>query len=99
MKINGNSDTSAIQQATTKAAGKKDAAKAEAGTNSASVSLSDLSSHLHALESTGATDSDFDAKKVEQIKQAIRDGKFQVNSEAVADKLVASVQELFGKKH
>jgi negative regulator of flagellin synthesis FlgM len=37
---------------------------------------------------------DFDAEKVERIAQAIRDGKFQVNPEAIADKLISNAAEL-----
>jgi negative regulator of flagellin synthesis FlgM len=48
------------------------------------------------LASQGA-DGSFDAKKVARIAQAIRDGKFEVNAEAIADKLIANAQELLGK--
>jgi negative regulator of flagellin synthesis FlgM len=61
------------------------------------VQLSDLASRLSQLE-TQFGQTDFDAKKVEEIRQAIADGRFQVNSEAVADKLLSSVAELLGKK-
>jgi negative regulator of flagellin synthesis FlgM len=37
---------------------------------------------------------DFDAEKVERIAQAIREGKFTVNAEAIADRLIANAQEL-----
>jgi negative regulator of flagellin synthesis FlgM len=43
------------------------------------------------------TSADFDAEKVERIAQAIRDGKFQVNAEAIADKLIANAQELLSR--
>jgi negative regulator of flagellin synthesis FlgM len=62
------------------------------------IHLSTLSSHLHELESSLAAGSPFDAKKVGAITQAIRDGKFSVNAGVVADKLLASTQELLGKK-
>jgi negative regulator of flagellin synthesis FlgM len=62
------------------------------------IHLSTLSSHLHALESSLAAGGAFDAKKVSAITQAIRDGKFSVNSGVVADKLIATTQELLGKK-
>jgi negative regulator of flagellin synthesis FlgM len=39
-------------------------------------------------------DADFDASKVERIAQAIRDGKFEVNAEAIADKLLAHSREM-----
>ena len=55
---------------------------------SAEVAISPLASKLAGAEG------EFDAKKVDAIKQAIRDGKFQVNAEAVADKLIAHAAEL-----
>ena len=50
------------------------------------------------LQSGTAADPSFDAKKVEHIAQAIRDGKFTVNAEAIADKLIFNAQELLGRK-
>jgi len=100
MKIKG-SDAQAPLPATDKAGpkAKASASRPAAGADAPAVQLSDLSARLHALESGSKVDSDFDAAKVETIKQAIRDGKFEVNSEVIADKLISSVQELFGKKH
>lgn len=40
---------------------------------------------------------EFDNEKVQRIAQAIRDGKFTVNAEAIADKLIANAQELLGR--
>jgi len=100
MKINGSTDPASLIAGNAKATGKNGGTKAaEQTADSAPVRLSDLSARLHALESGSSVDSDFDAAKVESIKQAIRDGKFQVNSEAVADKLISSVHELFGNRH
>ncbi len=56
-----------------------------------------LSTAAAALTSPAANTS-FDAKKVERIAQAIRDGKFTVNPEAIADKLIGNAQELLGRK-
>jgi negative regulator of flagellin synthesis FlgM len=50
-----------------------------------------------AMLSTDSADGSFDAEKVKRIAQAIRDGKFEVNPEAIADKLIANAQELLGK--
>ena len=51
------------------------------------------------LSSSDAGRADFDADKVERIAQAIRDGKFQINAEAIADQLIANAQELLPKTH
>jgi negative regulator of flagellin synthesis FlgM len=61
------------------------------------VQLSDLATRLNQLESRFA-DGEFDAKRVEEVRNAIAEGRFSVNSEAVADRLLASVSELLGKK-
>jgi negative regulator of flagellin synthesis FlgM len=61
------------------------------------VQLSDLGSKLAQLESKFAG-SDFDVKKVEEIRNAIAEGRFKVNADAVADKLLSSVSDLLGKK-
>jgi negative regulator of flagellin synthesis FlgM len=45
-----------------------------------------------------AADPTFDSAKVERIAQAIRDGKFEINPQAIADKLIVNAQELLGRK-
>lgn len=66
------------------------ASPAKGGTEaSAKVELS-----ASALSSADAGESVFDADKVQRIADAIRDGKFQVNAEAIADKLIANAQDL-----
>jgi negative regulator of flagellin synthesis FlgM len=60
---------------------------------SAHVELSSTASLLDA----GAADGTFDAEKVARLAQAIKDGKFQVNPEVIADKLIANAQELLPK--
>jgi negative regulator of flagellin synthesis FlgM len=59
---------------------------------SAKVALSPTVSQLAA----GSTEGVFDAEKVQRISDAIRDGKFTVNADAIADKLIANAQELLG---
>lgn len=61
---------------------------------SAQVALSSAATQL----SAPSADPTFDTKKVERIAQAIRDGEFKVNAEAIADKLVINAQELLGRK-
>jgi negative regulator of flagellin synthesis FlgM len=60
---------------------------------SAKVALSPTASNMRAP----ASDS-FDSAKVERISQAIRDGKFKVNAEAIADKLIANAAELLVRR-
>ncbi len=57
---------------------------------SAKVELSAAASLLAAEGNTA----DFDAEKVARIAQAIRDGKFEVDAGAIADKLLANTREL-----
>ena len=44
----------------------------------------------------GSTEGVFDTAKVQRISDAIRNGQFKVNPEAIADKLIANAQELLG---
>jgi len=60
------------------------------------VQVSDLATKMAQLESRFG--GDFDAKKVDEVRTAIADGRFKVNSDAVADRLLASVSELLGRK-
>lgn len=59
-----------------------------------SVHLGSTTAQLRNMESTIASTAVVDAKKVAAIKQAISEGRFQVNSGVVADKLIHTVQEL-----
>lgn len=60
---------------------------------SAKVELSNAASSL--LE--GGASADFDADKVARIAQAISDGKFEINAEKIADRLIANAHEVLGK--
>ena len=59
-----------------------------------SVRLSPLSAQLTASVHGG----DFDHAKVEAIKQAIADGKLDVNADAIADRLIANALALSNSK-
>lgn len=61
--------------------------------------LSNLAGTLAALGSTLSATPEFDAARVDSIKQAIRDGRLAINPEAIADKLLASAAELLRKPH
>jgi negative regulator of flagellin synthesis FlgM len=62
---------------------------------SAKVALSPAAARL-----VNESNADFDAAKVARLAQAIRDGKFEVNAQAIADKLIANAKELLaGPQH
>lgn len=60
----------------------------------AQVELSSLSSRLQEAEATLANVPVIDASKVAEIKQAISEGRFQVDAEKVADGLIESVRQM-----
>ena len=61
---------------------------------SARVQLSSAST----LAASGPDDGAFDKAKVDRISAAIREGRFEVNAGAIADKLISNAQELLGRK-
>ncbi len=65
---------------------------AAAGEPSAKV---ELSSSALGVEAAAA---DFNGAKVQRVAQAIRDGSYQIDAEAIADKLIANAAELLGKR-
>lgn len=67
-----------------------------AGGDGQAIRLSELSSQLHRLESKLSSEPGFDTARIAQMKAAIRDGSYQVNAEAVADKVIQSIRELSG---
>ncbi|MCH7344006.1 flagellar biosynthesis anti-sigma factor FlgM [Pelomonas sp. CA6] len=73
-------------------AGQARPGKTEAGTQ---VELSSTATHL--VAGAKSDEGSFDAEKVKRISQAIADGKFTVNADAIADKLIANAQEMLGR--
>lgn len=63
-----------------------------------SVSLGSTATQLSKMEASMANTPVVDANKVSQIKQAISDGRFQVNSGAVANGLIQSVRDLISNQ-
>ena len=104
MKIDGSLRTTGLSGSTPQVSSRS--AKGEAGKSSGagstqhqdSVSLSNTSSQIHALETSISEASGFDAGKVEAIKQAISEGKFKINPEQIADKLITSARELIAQQ-
>ena len=100
MKITRTSEPTRTERTQPGAGGAKrssgSAAKPASG-GAASVQLSDMSTRLSQLESQ-FPQSSFDVSKVNEIRSAITDGRYQVNAGAVADKLIASAAQLAGRK-
>lgn len=48
----------------------------------------------HLSQSISDTSQDIDATRVAELKEAIREGRLQINAEVIADKLIASAQAL-----
>lgn len=67
-------------------------------TPSHNVQISPLSTQLQGIQQTKASGAVFEAKKVEEIKLAIAEGRFQVNAEKVADGLLETVKDLLNSR-
>jgi negative regulator of flagellin synthesis FlgM len=67
----------------------------KAGKTPEALELSHLASQL--LDS--GNELPFDAGRVAEIKEAISKGKFSVNANAIADRLIASARELADSRH
>lgn len=74
---------------------KTSSAPQEPGT---SVSLGSTATQLSKMGASMASAPAVDANKVAEIKQAISEGRFQVNSGMVADRLIQSVRDLISNQ-
>jgi negative regulator of flagellin synthesis FlgM len=67
-----------------------------AGTSSGErVDISSLSARM---QEVGAGEAPIDTQRVAEIKQAITEGRFQINPERIADGLLNSVREMLAAK-
>ncbi len=57
------------------------------------VSLS-TNSQIRSMEASIANTPTLDAKRVAELKQAISEGRFQINSGAIADRLINNVEDM-----
>ena len=64
---------------------------ANTGTSSAGEKAAVVSSSLNAVTGPEAA---FDSRKVAEIRQAISEGRFQIDPARIADRLVSSVREM-----
>ena len=70
------------------------AAKGAGGAAEDKTTLSAAGAQISAL----AGSADFDQAKVDAIRQAIREGRFSVNAEAIADRLIYEASALLGPR-
>lgn len=72
----------------------KDTTAGNTAANSTSVQLGTGTAQLRSLGSSVANSSVVNAEKVAAIKQAISEGRFTVNADKVADRLIDSVKDM-----
>jgi negative regulator of flagellin synthesis FlgM len=77
---------------------KNDPTSASRQAESTSVSLGSTAAQLRGMEEGMSGAPTVNAAKVAEIKQAISEGRFKVNSDAIADSLIATVRELIGER-
>ena len=94
MKIDNNLKPVPPAQSSAKASAPKAEATAAPKAQQESVQISPFSAHMQAVESSMTSSSVVNFDKVNQIKQAISEGRFQINPEAISEKLINSVKDL-----
>lgn len=106
MKIGQSTDISSAVPSSTASAGQKAAqgtavsaaasqAKPAAAAPPPGVAVT-MSSNAKSMEKAG-DGAEIDQKKVAQMKQAIRDGSFKANPDAIADKMLSNAQEMMDR--
>jgi negative regulator of flagellin synthesis FlgM len=93
-KSNNGLPPSSLSESSTRTTPPKAAETQAAPKEGVNVSLGSTASQLRSMgtDMTGAPP--VDAKKVAEIKQAISEGRFQINSGAIADNLINNVEEM-----
>lgn len=61
---------------------------------STSVSIGATSAQLRSMEANSASAAPVNAAKVAEIKRAISEGRFEINSGVVADRLIATARDM-----
>lgn len=94
MKINGNLDSGALDKLTKPGKGNASPGVTSAEGKTQESAVAALSGKYSDVK---AGEAPLNAKKVEEIRQAILDGRFEVNPEAIADSIIRSAKELTGQ--
>ena len=98
MKIEGSSAKAAGLQpgADARVRQPKNGVQAQDSTDNEKVEFSNLSTSLNKAEAAMTGTPVVDQARVDEIRQAIRDGRFVINAETIADKLLSGVREMLG---
>ncbi len=88
------SPISSVGEMTTSTRGKPGSTATTKPSSSTSVTIGSTATQLNSIESSMASSPVVDANKVAEIKQALSEGRFKVNSEVVAERLIKTVQDL-----
>lgn len=97
MKIDSSSKSiGSLPSAASTRAGSAATARAEnaAATAGAEQASTVVSTNLHTV---AGTEPSFNSAKVAEIRQAISEGRFQINPERIADGLISSVREMLAR--
>ena len=84
-KVPGSTDDSQVKQAVEQTSTEQETGKSS---STDTVSLSDKAVQLGKLENTVISTPVVDAQRVEQVRQAIKDGTYEVDPARVAEKLM-----------
>jgi negative regulator of flagellin synthesis FlgM len=97
MKIDNSAKT--LGPVSSPATSRAPATRASATSATAAVAATAPSSTVlsSSMQTVSGAEGTFDAKKVAEIRLAISEGRFQVNSERIADGLISSVREMLGQ--
>jgi negative regulator of flagellin synthesis FlgM len=105
MKIGNSPEAKSALPVATERSGTAEAGRSQGGaalaaaaskTPEASARI-ELSSTASKLMSESSEEGTFDTEKVQRIAQAISEGKFSINAEAIADKLISNAQEMLSR--
>ena len=66
--------------------------------DSTEVQLSSMTARMQAAETALGKTSNLDQKRVDELRIAIAEGRFKINPEAIAERLLHSVGELLGTR-
>lgn len=93
--ISGRNNDSSVKHSD--AGGKASQASAAVETNSDKVTLTESLSQIAQLEQKAKSAPTDNAERIAELKAAINDGSYQVNSQKVAEKLLQT-EQLFARK-